>query len=162
MPLNHSNAIVRALAQRLLGSVIYTFLGRLLLLVTSKPTILIVDDDTGILHVFSKIFENKGFLVTVAQKGIEAIERLKTHKYDVALIDLGLADMEGEKLLPIINKSSPKTLKILLTGKIEREGDIEGADAFVKKPVNPEKLLAIINSKLKVSRHRHVKCTKQA
>lgn len=126
------------------------------MLITSKPTILIVDDDMAILRVFSKIFQNKGFLVTIAQRGVEAIDKLKTHKYDVALIDLGLPDIEGQKLLPVIKKSSPKTLKILLTGKVDLEGDIEGADVFVKKPVNPEKLLSIINSKLRISRRRNV------
>ncbi len=122
---------------------------------SSKPTILIVDDDKAILHVFSKIFQRNGYIVTVAEKGKEAIEKIKTSRYDVALIDLGLPDMEGDKLCPLITDASPKTVKIILTGKTDLQNSIEGADVFIGKPVNPEKLLNIINTKLTAKRiHR--------
>jgi len=85
----------------------------------------------------------------VAEKGTEALEKLSINKYDVALIDFGLPDMEGNELFPVINNASPKTLKIMLTGKTWLRNSIEGADAFVGKPVNPEKLLSIIDTKLK-------------
>ncbi len=117
--------------------------------ISSKPSILIVDDDTAILHVFTKIFERKGYMVTVAEKGKEAMEKLNINQYDVALIDFALPDMEGNALFPLIKNSSPKTLRIMLTGKTWLQGSIEGADAFVGKPVNPEKLLSIIETKLK-------------
>lgn len=117
---------------------------------SSKPTILIVDDDTAILQVFSKIFQKKGYSVTVAERGKEAIEKLGTSSYDVALIDLGLPDMEGFELFPLINNSSPKTVKIILTGKIDQQESIEGADIFIGKPVDPGKLLNIIHAKLTV------------
>ncbi len=116
--------------------------------VSSKASILIVDDDVAILHVFSRIFQNKGYIVTVAKKGTEAIEKINANKFDVALVDLGLPDMEGDKLFPFINSISPQTVKIMLTGKIELRDSIEGADVFIEKPVAPEKLLSIINSKL--------------
>jgi DNA-binding response OmpR family regulator len=119
------------------------------LFITGKPTILIVDDDTAILRTFTKIFERKGYTVTAAEKGKEAIEKLSVNHYDVALIDLALPDMEGTALFPLIRNASPKTLKIMLTGKTWLQGSIEGADAFVGKPVNPEKLLSIIDTKLK-------------
>ena len=116
---------------------------------SSKPSILIVDDDTAILHVFARIFERKGYCVAVAEKGKEAIEKLRLNQYDVALIDLSLPDMEGNKLFPIIKNGSPKTLRIMLTGKTWLEGSIEGADVFVGKPVSPDKLLSIIDTQLK-------------
>ncbi len=116
--------------------------------VSSKASILIVDDDVAILHVFSRIFQNKGYIVTVAKKGTEAIEKINANKFDVALVDLGLPDMEGDKLFPFINSISPQTVKIMLTGKIELRDSIEGADVFIEKPVAPEKLLSIINSQL--------------
>jgi DNA-binding NtrC family response regulator len=116
---------------------------------SSKPSILIVDDDKAILHVFTKIFEKNGYSVNVAEKGKEAIEKLNICHYDVALIDLSLPDMEGNELFPLIKNSSPKTLRIMLTGKTWLKNCIEGADAFVGKPVNPENLLSIIDTKLK-------------
>jgi DNA-binding response OmpR family regulator len=117
--------------------------------ISGKPSILIVDDDTAILHVFTRIFERKGYYVTVAERGKEAIEQLSINHYDVVLIDLALPDMEGNKLFPLIKNESPKTLRIMLTGKTWLQGSIDGADVFVGKPVNPEKLLSIIDTKLK-------------
>lgn len=116
----------------------------------SKPKILIVDDDTAILRVFSKIFQKKGYSVTVAERGEEAIEKLGVSRFDVALVDLVLPDMEGDELFPLINNSSPKTVKIILTGKIDQQERVEGADVFVGKPVDLDKLLNIIGAKLKV------------
>lgn len=116
---------------------------------TSEPSILIVDDDIAILRCFSKIFERKGYTVAVAQRGAEAIEKISHSRYDVALVDLVLPDMEGTELFPLIKKSSPKTVRIMLTGKTWLQNCIVGADAFVGKPVNPEKLLSIIDTELK-------------
>ena len=116
--------------------------------VAVKPSILIVDDDIAILRVFTKIFQRKGYSVTVAIKGKEAIQKLSINHYDVALVDLVLPDMEGNELFPLIKNSSPKTLTIMLTGKTGLQDSFEGADAFVGKPVNPDKLLSIINTKL--------------
>ncbi len=114
-----------------------------------KPSILIVDDDQSILHVFTRIFQKKGYLVTVAEKGTEATEKLQKYTYDVALIDFCLPDMEGTALFPLIQGTSPKTLKIMITGKVLLNGATKGADALLGKPVNPEKLLSLIDSKLK-------------
>ena len=87
--------------------------------IASKPSILIVDDDKSILNIFTKIFQRKGYFVTVAEKGQEAIEKIGLGDYDIALIDLSLPDMEGDTLFPLIKNSSPKTLKIMLTDTLE-------------------------------------------
>jgi len=117
--------------------------------IASKPSILIVDDDKSILNIFTKIFQRKGYFVTVAEKGQEAIEKIGLGDYDIAFIDLSLPDMEGDTLFPLIKNSSPKTLKIMLTGKTWLQTSIEGADVFLEKPINLEKLLSISNTRLK-------------
>ncbi len=117
--------------------------------IASQPSILIIDDDTAILHTFTRIFQSKGYCVAVAEKGKDAIEKISSHRYDVALIDLCLPDMEGTELFPLIHNTSPHTLKIMLTGKTLLQNSIEGADALLRKPIAPDKLLSIIDSKLK-------------
>jgi DNA-binding response OmpR family regulator len=117
--------------------------------IASKPSILIIDDDIAILHTFSRIFQRKGYCVTLAERGKDAIEKINSEHFDVALIDLGLPDMEGIELFPLIQSASPNTLKIMLTGKILLQDSIEGADALLRKPITPEKLLSVIDSKLK-------------
>jgi DNA-binding NtrC family response regulator len=89
----------------------------------------------------------------VAETGLQAIEQLKTSCFDAALIDFCLPDMEGSNLFPIIEKISPKTIKVMLTGETFLEGELEGADVFIEKPVNPEKLLSIVETELK---HRNI------
>ena len=115
----------------------------------SKPSILIIDDDAAILRTFSRIFQRNGYCVSVAEGGKEAIEKLRSNSYDVALIDLRLPDMEGTELFPLIQSNSPRTLKIMLTGKMPPGETVEGADALLNKPIQPEQLLSVIDSKLK-------------
>lgn len=119
------------------------------MLIDSKLSVLIVDDDTSILRVFTRIFQRKGYCVTTAERGWEAVEKINRVSFDVALVDLGLPDMEGSELFPLITNASPKTLKIMITGKTDRQDSLKGADVFVGKPVNPEKLLSIIDTELK-------------
>ncbi len=122
---------------------------RALLFTANKPSILIIDDDSSILCMFTRIFQRKGYLVDVASKGSEAIQKMQSKCFDVALIDFRLPDMEGSELFPIIQRASPKTVKIMLTGNIHLLKDHIGADALLGKPVNPQKLLSVIDSKLK-------------
>jgi len=119
------------------------------LFISSKPSILIIDDDVAILRAFMRIFQKKGYNVAVAARGEEAIEKLTSSCFDVALIDFCLPDMEGTKLFPLIEHSSPRTLKIMWSGKIAELEHMSGADAFLGKPIQPDKLLSIIDSKLK-------------
>ncbi len=117
------------------------------LLNSSKLSILIIDDDKTILRAFSRIFQHKGYKVTVAEKGAEAIEKISGSRFDVALVDFRLPDMEGTELLPVIDKASPNTVKIMLSGNGLNE--VAGADALLGKPINPESLLSVIESKLR-------------
>ncbi|MCW3994638.1 MAG: response regulator [Candidatus Bathyarchaeota archaeon] len=115
----------------------------------AQPTILIVDDDQTILSSFERIFKRNGYSVDVAEKGKEAIQKIIAQHYDITLIDFQLPDMEGTDLFPIIRHASPSTIKIILTGKIELENVIVGADVFISKPIDPKRLLSIINTKIK-------------
>jgi len=119
------------------------------LFIANKPSILIIDDDLSILRTFSKIFERKGYLVVVAAKGAEAIEKLRGRRFDVALVDLCLPDMEGTDLFPLIQDSSPSVFKIMLTGRASEQASSRGADALLGKPIRPDELLSLIDSRLK-------------
>ena len=114
-----------------------------------KPSILIVDDDLAILRCFGKIFKRKGYRVTVAARGKEALEKLSVNCFDVALVDWCLPDMEGVELLPVIQSKSPRTLRIMLTGKTHLQNGVD-ADVFLGKPVAPDRLLSIIDTELKL------------
>jgi DNA-binding NtrC family response regulator len=119
------------------------------LLIPDKPSILIIDDDKAILKAFTKVFQRKGYSVAVAEAGKEAAEKISCNHYDIALIDLCLPDMEGTALFPLIQSTSPGTLKIMLSGKTHLKRSIEGADVLLEKPIAVDRLLSVIDSKLK-------------
>ena len=119
------------------------------LFISDRPSILIIDDDPAILRTLSRVFQRNGYAVTVAEKGREAKEKIGRNRFDVALIDLCLPDMEGTALFPLLQETSPYTLKIMLTGKTLSQDRFEGADALLGKPIAIERLLSVIDCKLK-------------
>jgi DNA-binding NtrC family response regulator len=119
---------------------------------TPRHSMLVIDDDEGILKVFRRIFEKKGYQVATAQTGKEAKEKLVGRDYDVTLVDLTLPDMNGADLLPGMKKKSPRMLRIVITGLSSAEKDQileKGADVFFEKPVHPQVLIDLLEEKLK-------------
>jgi len=113
--------------------------------------ILLVDDDVQILESLKMILESEGYTVETAQTGEEAITKNKAKAFDVALVDMKLPGMQGTELLAALHKESPRMVKIMMTGFPSLETAVAsltlGADSYVMKPVDPEKLLEIIANK---------------
>ena len=118
----------------------------------NKIRILIADDDPDICETLSVILKQEGYDTDIARNGEEAIEKSKNRFFNVALLDIKLPDMEGTKLLTALLEDTPKMMKIMVTGYPSLQNAVEalnqGADAYVMKPVKPEKLLALIREKL--------------
>jgi DNA-binding NtrC family response regulator len=118
----------------------------------NKYRILIVEDDENIRKTMENILQQKGYETDTAKTGSEAEQKTKTKFYNLALLDIKLPDMDGTKLLTKVHETTPKMMKIMVTGYPSLENAMEalnqGADAYVIKPVKPEKLLALIEEKL--------------
>ncbi|BCZ44218.1 DNA-binding response regulator [Clostridium gelidum] len=117
-----------------------------------KNTVLVVDDEKDIRDVIEIYLMNEGINVISACDGIEAIEKLKTNKIDLIILDVMMPNLDGirtclkireEKKLPII----------MLSAKIEDSDKIlglnVGADDYVTKPFNPLELTARVKSQLR-------------
>ena len=119
----------------------------------AKKNILVIDDDKSILRTFTRILQKNGYVIDVAETGKEALEKAEKKKYDLALIDIRLPDMEGTDLLIKMQHSMRDSIKIMITGFPSLETGVkaldEGADAYLVKPVKPEELLALIEEKFK-------------
>ncbi|MBX5326490.1 MAG: response regulator [Candidatus Bathyarchaeia archaeon] len=117
------------------------------------PRILIVDDDENIRTMLSMILEDEKYLVESVDTAQKAIEKTDKKFYNVALIDVRLPDMEGIELLTKIKPTTPKMRKIIITGYPTLRNAIEavnrGADAYIMKPFNMEKVLKTIKEQLK-------------
>lgn len=117
-----------------------------------KKSILIVDDDKPILQSLKAILQSNGYSIDTAVAGREATEKSEAKFYNLALLDIKLPDMEGTELLTKIHRGTPRMMKIMITGYPLLENAVEalnlGADAYIIKPVKPEKLLKVVKEKL--------------
>ena len=118
--------------------------------------ILVVDDDENIRKVLTTILEDEGYAVEQAETGQKAIEMAKRKVYNLALIDIRLPDMEGIELLTRMKDTTPKMRKIIITGYPTLQNAIEavnrGADAYIVKPFDMDKVLATIKEQLKLQK----------
>jgi len=115
--------------------------------------ILIVDDDENIRKVLTTILEEEGYSVESVDTARKAMERTKRKFYNLALIDIRLPDMEGIELLTRVRNTTPKMRKIIITGYPTLQNAIEsvnrGADAYIMKPFEMEKVLETIKQELR-------------
>jgi DNA-binding NtrC family response regulator len=98
------------------------------------------------------ILEGEGHVVDTAENGEEAIKKSNEKFYNLGLIDIRLPDMEGTELLTKIKDTTPKMRKIIITGYPSLQNTIEalnkGADAYIMKPFDMEKVLETIKEQL--------------
>jgi DNA-binding response OmpR family regulator len=115
--------------------------------------ILIIDDDVLIRSTTAMFLEAAGYVVDTAENGKEGIEKSYSNFYNLALIDMRLPDMEGLELLTKLRETTPKMAKIIVTGYAALNNAIgsvnNGADGYVTKPTDPEKLLTMIRAHLR-------------
>jgi DNA-binding NtrC family response regulator len=115
--------------------------------------ILIVDDDENIRKVITTILADEGYNVESVDTAKKAIEATKKKFFNIALIDIRLPDMEGIELLTKMRNTTPKMRKIVITGYPTLQNAIEavnrGADAYILKPFDMEKVLETIKEQLK-------------
>jgi len=83
------------------------------------------------------------------KKAKKPLKKISTNHHVIALIDLCHTDMEGTELFQLIHDTSPSTVKIMLTGKTLLQDSIEGVDALLRKPIQPDQLFSVIDNKLK-------------
>jgi DNA-binding NtrC family response regulator len=116
------------------------------------PRILVVDDDETIRTTMKAILQDEGYIVDLAATGKEAIQKTTENNYNVALLDIRLPDMEGVELLKLLKDGMPRTRKIMVTGYPSMQNAIsalnKNADSYLLKPVDVEKLLAIVKQQI--------------
>ncbi len=112
--------------------------------------ILIVDDDELILLALSELLKPQGYEVTITTSGREALEKLKQEAFDLAILDIIMPFMDGIELCrKIRERDELKQMPIVFLSAKSQEEDRAaglgaGADLFLSKPINPEKLLKIL------------------
>jgi len=118
--------------------------------------ILVVDDEVYILHILDFSLGAEGYEVITAADGEEAIEKARTERPDLVVLDIMMPKVDGFEACRRL-KGDPETNQIpviLLTAKgreVDRQMGIEvGADDYIIKPFSPTKLIEKIGSFLSV------------
>lgn len=115
--------------------------------------IIVVDDDESIRKVLATIFEENGYTVDTAENGKQAIEKTEKNFYNLGLFDIRLPDIEGTELLAKVKDTTPRMRKIIVTGYPSLPNAVEalnkGADAYILKPFDMDKVLQTIKEQLK-------------
>jgi len=110
--------------------------------------ILVVDDQPGMRITLKGILTKKGYQVTVAEDGIQAIEAVKKENFRIIFMDVKMPGINGVEAFMKIKEINPKATVIMMTGfAVEEElkrAIQEGAYTVLYKPLDIEKILEVI------------------
>ncbi|MFO7894124.1 MAG: sigma-54 dependent transcriptional regulator [Longimicrobiales bacterium] len=113
-----------------------------------RKTVLLIDDDGGILTVLSRFFEKRDWSVLRAATGERGLQHYAAERPDLVLLDLDLPDMNGLPVLRRLRDRDDDARVIMLTGHGDIETAVEamrlGADNFLTKPFELDHLAAVI------------------
>ena len=117
--------------------------------------ILIVDDNPGVLAVFSEALETAGYTVETAMSGDDAVTRFRAHRPDAVLLDLRMPGKGGARVFSELRDVDAQVPIIIVSGDgDERRARAllqEGAFDYVPKPVDLRHLASILASAIKKS-----------
>ena len=116
----------------------------------STKRLLVIDDEARIRDAYRRLFWHYGFEVITASNATEANELLVRNKFDIVLLDIKMAEVDGSVLFGII-RTFHKKVKIVVSSVYsidEQKERIQDADAYFDKSDGKDVLLGIISSLL--------------
>ncbi len=125
------------------------------------PAILLVEDDDDTQKLITRFLESASYDVTVAGDGIEALTRLEQKDFDLIISDIVMPNLDGFKLLEMINQKGIIAPIIFLSGSTSEQDEIHGLEMgavdYIRKPVRKELLLSrALNALNKRERRRKI------
>lgn len=119
----------------------------------NKPLILVVEDDSSVRNLITTTLKAHDYRYLTASSGASAILEASSHNPEIALIDLGLPDMDGVEVIKKVRTWSNMPM-IVISARSEDTDKIDaldaGADDYLTKPFSVEELLA----RLRVTQRR--------
>ena len=119
--------------------------------------ILVADDEESMRWVLSKALKKKGFAVDLAADGDEALRLIRTHAYDLAILDIKMPGLTGLELLDRVRELASDLLVVIMTAEASMKNAVEamkrGAYDYITKPFDLDVIDAIVE---KVNRAREM------
>ncbi|WP_276134004.1 response regulator transcription factor [Polluticoccus soli] len=122
---------------------------------TLPGKILIVDDEPDIVEFISYNLKGKGYLISTAKDGVEAIRKARDFRPDLILLDVMMPNKDGIQTIKELRAMPDfeQTAIIFLTALSDERSEIEGlktgADDYISKPIKPELLATRISAALR-------------
>jgi len=121
-------------------------------IMNDKACILVVDDELRLLKSLENMLLNQGYDVKSAQGGLKACEQLSENTFDLVLLDLNMADMNGHQVMDFMTRKDIDTATIVVSGESSftavSKALRRGAYDYIKKPYDPEEMLSTIDNAL--------------
>ena len=115
---------------------------------TQQPSILIVDDESGILDTLRILLRKEGFEVTTAQGGKAGLDQIRSGSHDIVLTDVRMPQVTGLDILQAAKEQDSMTPVILMTAQASLQTAVAAVNAgafyYIQKPFSNDELLAIL------------------
>ena len=119
-------------------------------------SILIVDDEADVLASLDELLKTEGYQTATAPTAAKGLEKLGKEPFDLVLLDISLPDANGIEVLRSIKRDSPEVPVIMITAydssQVAFQASREGAESYITKPWDNDKLLLEIRNLLDRSR----------
>jgi DNA-binding response OmpR family regulator len=118
-------------------------------------TVLVVDDEPGIVRIARDYLEHSGFAVATAADGAAALRAFRQYQPDLLVLDLGLPEVDGLDVTREVRRTSavPIIMLTALNEEVDKLVGLElGADDYLTKPFSPRELVARVKAVLRRSK----------
>jgi diguanylate cyclase (GGDEF)-like protein/PAS domain S-box-containing protein len=124
--------------------------------VPAPPELLLVDDEPRLLGSLCELLSHRGFVLTTAASGTEALRKLSQQAFDLVILDLRLPDIGGHEIMDFMNTRRIDANVIVTSGDAGIDAAIgalkRGAYDYLRKPYSREELLKAIHNALQQRR----------
>ncbi len=124
--------------------------------------VLVVDDEEIARTNLEYILRKEGYEISTAANGLEALEKVRMHEFDLILTDLKMEKMDGLQLLESVKEIAPHTDIVMITGFATVNSAVtalkKGAAHYLPKPINLDELRTTVREIL--ARKRHMQITR--
>ncbi len=123
-----------------------------------KPTVLVIDDEMGILETLEILLRTEGFAPQIAQGGRAGLEAIESGNHDIVLTDVRMPQVTGVEILAAARRNDPDVPVILMTAQATLQSAVqavnEGAFYYIQKPFRNDELVAILRRAVE---HRYLR-----